>query len=137
MAARRFTDFASSFPARGEARPRFGRCPPRVGTLDAVLGGNRHILRRVREVAEENNWKASVMMFDPHPTREVAPARAPLLMTTPEQRCQLMRAEGIVQALILPFNQAVAHLTPEEFVERVLVRGLDARAVLVGENFRF
>ena len=125
------------FRSLEEATSAFGPCALTIGNFDGVHVGHRHILRRVREVAEENNWKASVMMFDPHPTRVVAPARAPLLMTTPEQRCQLMRAEGIVQALILPFNQAVAHLTPEEFVERVLVRGLDARAVLVGENFRF
>jgi riboflavin kinase / FMN adenylyltransferase len=125
------------FRSLEEAASGFGPCALTIGNFDGVHGGHRHILRRVREVAEQNNWKASVMMFDPHPARVVAPARAPLLMTTPEQRCQLMRSEGIVQALILPFNQAVAHLTPDEFVKRVLVRGLDARAVLVGENFRF
>jgi riboflavin kinase/FMN adenylyltransferase len=125
------------FRSLEEAASAFGPCALTVGNFDGVHIAHRHILRRVREVAEQNNWKASVMMFDPHPTRVVAPARAPMLMTTPEQRCQLMRPAGIVQALILPFDQAVAHLTPEEFVERVLVRGLGAHAVLVGENFRF
>jgi riboflavin kinase / FMN adenylyltransferase len=125
------------FRSLEDAAGAFGPCALTIGNFDGVHVGHRHILRRVREVAEQNNWKASVMMFDPHPTRVVAPARAPLLMTTPEQRCQLMHSEGIVQALILPFNQAVAHLTPDEFVERVLLRGLGARAVLVGENFRF
>ena len=125
------------FRSLEEAASAFGPCALTIGNFDGVHIGHRHILGRVREVAEQNHWKASVMMFDPHPTRVVAPARAPLLMTTPEQRCQLMRSEGIVQALVLPFDQAVAHLTPEEFVERVLVGGLGARAVLVGENFRF
>ena len=125
------------FRSLEEAASAFGPCALTIGNFDGVHAGHRHILHRVREVAGQNNWKASVLMFDPHPTRVVAPARAPLLMTTPEQRCQLMRSEGIVQALILPFDQGVAHLTPEAFVERVLVRGLDARAVLVGENFRF
>jgi len=125
------------FRSLEEAASAFGPCALTIGNFDGVHIGHRHILRRVREVADQNSWKASVMMFNPHPTRVVAPARAPLLMTTPEQRCQLMRSEGIVQAVVLPFDQAVAHLTPEEFVDRVLVRGLGARAVLVGENFRF
>jgi riboflavin kinase/FMN adenylyltransferase len=55
----------------------------------------------------------------------------------PEQRCALMRQEGIEQVLILPFNAEVARLTPEQFVEQVLVRKLGARAIVVGENFRF
>jgi len=58
-------------------------------------------------------------------------------MTTPEQRAVLMRAEGIAQVLILPFNADVARLTAEEFVERILVAKLGVRAVVVGENFRF
>ena len=61
-----------------EAGSPFGPCALTIGNFDGVHVGHRKILRRVREVADENNWKASVMMFDPHPTRVVAPARAPL-----------------------------------------------------------
>jgi len=108
-----------------------------IGNFDGVHAGHRRILRRVREIAHEHGWKASVLTFDPHPTRVVAPDRAPRLMTTPEQRCALMREEGIEQALILPFNAEVARLTAEQFVEEVLVRKLGAHAIVVGENFRF
>src|SRR5438270_2731 len=52
-------------------------------------------------------------------------------------RCRLMEQEGIRQVLILPFTREVAQLTPEQFVRGVLVEALDAKAVLVGENFRF
>ncbi len=120
-----------------EASSAFGPCALTIGNFDGVHIGHRRILQRVREVAARSRWKASVLMFDPHPARVVAPARAPLFMTTPEQRCELMRSEGIVQALILPFTEAVAQLTPEQFVENVLVRALGAGAVLVGDNFRF
>ncbi len=108
-----------------------------IGNFDGVHSGHRRILRRVREIAEERNWNASVLTFDPHPARIVAPERAPRLMTTPEQRAALMADEGIVQVLILPFNADVARLTAEEFVEKILVNKLGARAVVVGENFRF
>jgi riboflavin kinase/FMN adenylyltransferase len=78
-----------------------------------------------------------VLTFDPHPTRVVAPDRTPPLLTTPETRAALMREEGIEQVLILPFTRELAQLSPEDFVSRILVEALGARAVLVGDNFRF
>ena len=67
----------------------------------------------------------------------VAPERTPPLLTSPDRRAALMREEGIEQVLILPFTRELAMLTPEEFVERLLVKALGARAVLVGDNFHF
>jgi riboflavin kinase/FMN adenylyltransferase len=108
-----------------------------IGNFDGVHFGHRRILRRVREIASERGWKASVLTFDPHPTRVVAPGRTPPLLTSPERRAALMREEGIEQVLILPFTRELACLTPEQFVEQLLVHALGARAVLVGDNFRF
>ena len=115
----------------------FGPSALSVGNFDGVHFGHRRILRRVREIAAERGWKASVLTFDPHPTRVVAPARTPPLLTEPERRAALMREEGIEQVLILPFTPELAMLTPEEFVAQLLVKALGARAVLVGDNFRF
>lgn len=117
--------------------PDFGPSALTIGNFDGVHGGHGRILRRVRELADQGNWKASVLTFDPHPAKIVAPARAPRLMMLPDQRCALMREMGIEQVLVLPFTAAVAHLEPEDFVERVLVGKLGAKAVVVGENFRF
>ena len=125
------------FRSLQEIPPDFGPSAITIGNFDGMHTGHRRILRRVREIAGERNWKPSVLTFDPHPTKIVAPDRAPRLMTLPHERCELMHAEGIQQVLILPFNANVARLTPEEFVEQVLVRKLGARAVVVGENFRF
>jgi riboflavin kinase/FMN adenylyltransferase len=77
------------------------------------------------------------MTFDPHPVRIVAPARAPRLLTTPDERALLMAQEGIEQVLILPFTSEFSRITPEEFVRDLLVARLDVRAVLVGSNFHF
>jgi riboflavin kinase / FMN adenylyltransferase len=125
------------FHSLDEVPADFGPSALTIGNFDGVHGGHRRILQRVREIAGERSWKASVLTFDPHPATVVAPARAPRLMTVPEQRCALMRGEGIEQVLILPFTADVARLTAEEFVEQVLVQKLGARAVVVGENFRF
>jgi riboflavin kinase/FMN adenylyltransferase len=78
-----------------------------------------------------------VLTFDPHPATIVAPERPSRLLSTHTERCTLMQSEGIEQVLILPFTFEVAHSTPEEFVEQVLVNTLGAKLVLVGENFRF
>jgi riboflavin kinase / FMN adenylyltransferase len=120
-----------------EVPPDFGPSALTIGNFDGVHLGHRQILRRLRALADANGWKASVVTFDPHPTRLVAPQRAPRLLTTPERRAELMREEGVDQVLILPFTRHVAQLSAEEFVSGLLVERLGARVVLVGDNFHF
>jgi riboflavin kinase / FMN adenylyltransferase len=117
--------------------PNFGPSAVTIGNFDGVHLGHCEILRRVKALADARGWKASVLTFDPHPTKVVAPERTPKLMTTPERRAGLMAAAGVEQILILPFDRSVAQWTPEEFVRLLLVGRLGARAVLVGDNFRF
>jgi riboflavin kinase/FMN adenylyltransferase len=120
-----------------EAPDDFGPCALSVGNFDGVHLGHRRIFQRVAALACERGWRAAALTFHPHPARVVAPARAPRLLSTPEERAALMAAEGIEEVLILPFTEALARLSPEEFVRDVLAARLRARAVLVGENFRF
>jgi riboflavin kinase/FMN adenylyltransferase len=115
----------------------FGPCALTIGNFDGVHFGHRRILRRLVSIARERGWKAAVLTFDPHPTRVVAPERAPHLMTSVSRRSELMGEEGIDEVLILPFTRELAQLSPEDFVRQLLVERLGARAVLVGDNFRF
>jgi riboflavin kinase / FMN adenylyltransferase len=115
----------------------FGPSALTIGNFDGVHAGHRRIMRRVAAVAAERGLKPSALTFHPHPTRIVAPARAPRLMTTPEQRVEIMGREGIRQVVILPFNEEFSRISPEGFVEEILVRRLKVQAVLVGGNFRF
>jgi riboflavin kinase / FMN adenylyltransferase len=115
----------------------FGPCAITIGNFDGVHIGHQQIMRRVAECARKNGWKAAALTFEPHPTRLVAPARAPRLLSTPEQRARLMLDQGLDEVLILPFTPEIAALTPEEFVRNILSGQLHARAVLVGDNFRF
>src|SRR6202171_1909964 len=124
-------------PVATRTPPKPRLCAVTIGNFDGVHIGHRVIMRRVADVALAHGWKAAAVTFDPHPTRLVAPERAPRLLTTPEQRCDLMRQEGIEQILILPFTPEIARLSPEEIVRQILAAKLTARAVLVGENFRF
>lgn len=115
----------------------FGPCAITIGNFDGVHIGHREIFRRVAAIAREQGWKPSAMTFDPHPATVVAPERAPQLLSTPEQRCRWMAECGIAQVVIVPFTVEFSWTSPEEFAERILVGRLGARAVLVGENFRF
>jgi riboflavin kinase / FMN adenylyltransferase len=120
-----------------ETPDRFGPCAITIGNFDGVHCGHRQILRRVIAVAREEGWKSAVLTFDPHPAKLVAPANAPLLLTTPGERAEIVLGQGIDEILILPFTQQIAALGPEDFVREILVDKLKARAVLVGENFHF
>src|SRR5579872_4517733 len=108
-----------------------------IGNFDGVHAGHRQLLRRVVELGKEHDLKPSVLTFDPHPTRVVAPDRTPRLLTTLEERLALIREQGVENVVVLPFTAEVARLSPEEFVERIVVGQLHAKIVMVGDNFRF
>ena len=115
----------------------FGPAAVTIGNFDGVHSGHRYIMRRAVETAREHGWQPAVLTFNPHPMRLLAPERAPRLLTTLQQRCQLIAQQGIERVLILPFTREISQLSPEAFVRLILVDAMQARAVLVGENFRF
>lgn len=115
----------------------FGPSAMTIGNFDGVHIGHQHLFERVVEVAAANGWRPSVLTFDPHPTRVLAPERAPRMLTTIEQRLELMRNCGIQQVVVLPFDAEFAQLSPEEFVRKIIIDTFGARAILVGDNFRF
>jgi len=125
------------FHSPEEALGRFGPCAVTAGNFDGVHCGHRRLLREVTQIASANGWAPSVLTFDPHPAKVVAPERAPKLLTTIAQRCGYMGECGITQVLVLPFDLQLASLEADDFVRRILVETLQARAVVVGDNFRF
>ncbi len=98
-----------------------------VGEFDGVHIGHREVIRDAD----------AVLTFEPHPRTVVAPASAPKLLTTLEQKADLIAALGIEELIVIPFDGSVAAQTAQEFIDHVLVEHLDARHVSVGENFRF
>lgn len=117
--------------------PDFGPSAVTIGNFDGVHAGHRRIMRRAVALGAEIGATPTVLTFDPHPATVVAPERTPRLLSTLEERAELMRQEGIERVVILPFDRGFSSLSPEEFVRDVLAGVLQARAVLVGENFRF
>ncbi|HWF08311.1 MAG TPA: bifunctional riboflavin kinase/FAD synthetase [Bryobacteraceae bacterium] len=125
------------FRSTAEVPGDFGPSVVTIGNFDGVHVGHRQILRRVAALARERGVIPTVLTFDPHPARVLAPDRAPRLLMTMDQRLRSMEAEGIEAVLLIPFSLEFAKLTPAEFVDQVLVKSLQAKVVLVGEDFRF
>src|SRR5205085_4833568 len=105
--------------------------------FDGIHLGHQAILRAVEQRAAETGCVANALTFDPFPRRVLQPDAAPSRLSTNAQRMEWFGVVGLEAAVVLPFTLDLARLSPEDFVERILVRGLNVRTVLVGENFRF
>jgi riboflavin kinase/FMN adenylyltransferase len=108
-----------------------------IGNFDGCHRGHQEILRRVVKRARGADALAAVLTFFPHPARVLRPAEAPALIETLDQRLAAIGRAGIEAVLVLPFTLELACVSPQEFVERILVETMAAQAVLVGGNFRF
>src|SRR6266851_2869776 len=117
----------------GDAR----RTAVTVGNFDGLHLGHQKILQSVRERARAAGLRAAVITFDPHPMRVLRPDRAPLMIQTLSQRLAGFEQLGLDAAIVLKFDHTLSLVSPEEFIERILVRGLRVGAILVGANFRF
>jgi len=108
-----------------------------IGNFDGVHLGHQQILRRLVERAEKSNWMSAVLTFFPHPARVLRPEQAPPLLATLDQRLAAFGAAKIDATLVLNFDRELAQVTAADFVKRYLLETMRAKAVLVGETFRF
>lgn len=128
---------AQVFRSAEQALGRFQPCALAIGNFDGVHLGHQALLREASRQAAAKGLATAVLTFDPHPTVIVAPERTPALITTIDQRLELLSALGVQQILVLPFTREIAQLSPRDFVWQILCNTLKTRVVIVGENFRF
>ncbi len=121
-----------------EVDPSLDKSVVTVGNFDGVHLGHRHVLSTAHEIAASSgNLPVVAITFDPHPMVVLRPQHAPTMLTTIDERARLLGAAGADVLLVLPFDDEMAHWSPEEFVKRILVDTLHTEVVVVGENFRF
>lgn len=108
-----------------------------VGNFDGLHLGHQKILKLLVERAQAGGQRSTVITFDPHPLRVLRPEQAPLMIQTLPQRLAGMEQLGLEAALVLRFDRALSQVSPEEFMQRILVNGLRAGTILVGANFCF
>jgi riboflavin kinase/FMN adenylyltransferase len=105
-----------------------------IGNFDGVHLGHRSVLQALRAGGD---GPVTAVCFEPTPLERLRPAQAPARLTRFAEKRAALAAAGCEHMVVLRFDRALAALGPEAFVERVLVRGLGARRVLVGAEFRF
>ena len=108
-----------------------------IGKFDGVHLGHQALLANLVDVAEDHGIASVALTFDRHPDALLNPELVKLPITGPRQKQFLIRETGVDALLTLTFDEALAALSPEDFVKLVLVDSLKARWVLIGENFRF
>jgi riboflavin kinase/FMN adenylyltransferase len=111
-------------------------CSLVVGNFDGVHRGHQAVLREAIDEARKAGLAACVLTFDPHPAAVVGRG-APPMLTTLERRVELMEALGVDRVYVRAFDAAFAAWSPDRFARELVAGALQARIVVVGQNFRF
>ncbi|MBS0340233.1 MAG: bifunctional riboflavin kinase/FAD synthetase [Proteobacteria bacterium] len=128
---------------RGFRHPGVARaCALTIGNFDGVHRGHQAMLALLTTEARHRGVPSCVLTFEPHPRDYFAqmarkPELAPARIGTLRDKLGELAACGVDQTVVLPFDQRLASRSPDEFIEQVLLEGLGARYVLVGDDFRF
>ena len=117
-------------------------CALTIGNFDGVHRGHQAMLALLANEAQHRGVASCVLTFEPHPrdffaARAGRPETAPTRVTTLRDKLAELERCGIDQTVVLRFDARLAAMAPEAFIERVVQRGLGARYVLVGDDFRF
>jgi len=108
-----------------------------IGAYDGVHLGHRALLGELQARAQADGLCTTVVTFDRHPATVVRPESAPKLLCDLDQKLELLESAGVDRTVVVPFDEERANETAEDFVEVILVEGLGARLVVVGEDFHF
>jgi riboflavin kinase/FMN adenylyltransferase len=108
-----------------------------IGAYDGVHLGHRALIGRVRSMAATLGCQSAVVTFDRHPATVVRPESAPKLLTDLDQKLELLAGTGVDYTLVVRFDKERSQESAADFVHEVLVRCLQAQAVVVGHDFHF
>ena len=106
-----------------------------IGNFDGVHKGHQEILNHAKAVAGQD--KIIALTFDPHPASIFAPERTPTILTILTDRIELLKIHNADQVAVIKFTKEFAAMSPEDFVNKVLVEQLKATKVVVGKNFTY
>ncbi len=117
-------------------------CALTLGNFDGVHRGHQAMLALMRGEASQRGLISCALTFEPHPRDYFAqlshnPGLAPARIATLRDKLSDLQRCGVEQVVVLPFDARLAALSPQAFVQEVLVNGLGTRYLLVGDDFRF
>lgn len=108
-----------------------------IGNFDGVHLGHQAMLAELKRASTRLGVPACVLTFEPHPREFFAPDKAPSRLTSLREKLELLAQYGVDRVHVCRFNYTFAQTSAEDFIERMIARGLGARWLLVGNDFRF
>ena len=108
-----------------------------IGNFDGMHLGHQALLKRLIETAKSQRLKSAVMTFEPHPREFFTPAQAPSRLASLREKLELFAEAGVEYVYVCHFNQKFARVSAEVFMQEILRNALNAKTILVGEDFRF
>ena len=112
-------------------------CALTIGNFDGVHRGHQAMLTRLKAAALERGLPAAVMTFEPHPREVFTPELAPARLTSLREKIELFKQQGIERLVLVRFSKRFAQLSPQTFIQQVLLTGIKARWILIGDDFKF
>lgn len=117
--------------------PQEGGAVVTIGTFDGLHLGHRNLVARAMDMASDTGGTSGVITWDRHPAATLRPDKMPPLLSSQERKIELIEDMGADLVVVLPFDERLSHLSPEDFAKQVLASGLNASHVFVGANWRF
>jgi riboflavin kinase/FMN adenylyltransferase len=108
-----------------------------IGNFDGLHLGHKAMLARLQDVARARGLPTCVLSFEPHPREFFAPDQAPARLSSLREKAECLQRIGIDRLHVFRFDRAFSSLSAEAFIEDVLAHNLQARYVLVGDDFRY
>lgn len=108
-----------------------------IGVFDGVHKGHQKIIKTAVETAKISGAKSIVITFEPHPLEVLKPGSHPPILTATHLKAELIEELGVDYLLILKFNKRLANLSPEKFLNEIVLKKLKASSLVVGEDFHF
>ncbi len=107
-----------------------------IGNFDGLHIGHRRLIKKTVEIARHNSWQAGVLSFSPHP-RELLTGEIMPVILTQNEKSMLLSDMGIDAFFSYPFTLEFMDMPPASFLEEIIFGQLNAKAVIVGEGYRF
>ena len=108
-----------------------------IGNFDGVHRGHQTLLARLVETARACNARATVLTFEPHPREYFVPDNPPARLSGLRDKLALLAQHEVDRVYVCRFDARLAAIAPRAFIDDILVRGLAARHIIVGDDFRF
>lgn len=109
-----------------------------IGTFDGVHLGHQKIIKRLVQLKNNQGGETVLFTFDPHPRKVLFPDQTDLkLITTTEEKCELLRQFGIDHVLVFPFTKEFAQMQATDYVSEIIAKGLKTETLVIGYDHRF